>query len=101
MLAARATEARRCFALARQLEPAMALEVTTAWARLELAALRPEAALRLVEYGLAFASDPAVSDALTELRQEARFASHTPRLEKRPRTLLRASASAEPVQLVA
>ena len=90
MLAARASEARRCFVLARDLQPARAPEVTLAWARMELAAMCPEAALRLAQYGLAFASDPAICAALAELRIEARFSSHTP--EQRRRTLLRMSA---------
>jgi hypothetical protein len=90
MLAARAAEGRRCFALARDLEPARVPEVTLAWARMELAAMCPQAALRLAQYGLTFASDPGICAALVELRAEARFAAHTP--EQRRRTLLRLSA---------
>jgi hypothetical protein len=101
MLAARAAEARRCFALARALDPKRAPEVTLAWARLELAALRPEAALRLADYALAFACDPAISDALAELRAEARFASRRPAQQQRRPTLLRVNALDTRVRLVA
>jgi hypothetical protein len=76
MLEARAAEARRCFALARELEPARAEEVTEAWASMELAAMHPEAALRLVEEALAREADDRGLDTLIELREQARFASH-------------------------
>ena len=76
MLDVRAAEARRCFALAKELEPGRSEEVTVAWARMELAAIHPEAALQVLEAALARAADSRVPDALIALREEARFASH-------------------------
>lgn len=46
-------EARRCYALAEELDPAAAAVIAAAWARLELAALKPDLALEIVERALA------------------------------------------------
>ena len=76
MLGARAAEARRCFALARELEPAGGQGVTQSWARMELAALCPDTALVMVDEALTRAPDTHLPVALLALRDEARFASH-------------------------
>jgi hypothetical protein len=79
MLAARADEARWCFALARKLEPAGTDDVALAWGHMEMAAMHPEAALRLVDTALARPTGGRLRPALTELRDAARVASHRPR----------------------
>jgi hypothetical protein len=76
MLEAHAREARQCFALARQLEPARDAEVTLAWARMELAAMHPDVALNLVEGALERAGDGGMVRALIDLRGEVQFALH-------------------------
>jgi hypothetical protein len=76
MLGGRAREARRCFAMAIELEPARAEEITLAWARMEVAAMRPEVALQLVEGALERAGNGSRIDALVGLREEVRFALH-------------------------
>jgi hypothetical protein len=76
MLEVRAAEARRCFALARELKPGGGQGVTQAWARMELAALHPDTALGIVDEALMRAADTQVPVALIALRDEARFASH-------------------------
>jgi hypothetical protein len=75
MLEARAREARQCFALATQLEPTRAEEVTLAWARMELTAMRPDVALQLVEGALERAGGGRV-EALVALQEEVRFELH-------------------------
>ena len=76
MLAARADEARWCFALAKKLEPMGADAVTLAWGRMEMAAMHPEATLRMVDAVLARPARGRLRPALTELRDEAWAASH-------------------------
>jgi hypothetical protein len=76
MLGARAREARQCFAMAIGLEPARTGKVTLAWARMELAAMRPEVALQLVEGALERPGAASHIDALVRLREEIRFALH-------------------------
>ncbi len=76
MLKARAAEARRCFALARELAPAEGQQITLEWARMELAAMHPEAALLVVQEHLARFATGRACLALVELGAEARLASH-------------------------
>jgi len=76
MLNSRAAEARRCFALARQLDPGDGDDITIEWGRMELAAMRPEAALSMVEEWLARPAAGRERLALVELGVEARSASH-------------------------
>jgi hypothetical protein len=58
-------EARRCYALAEELEPAAAPVIAAAWARLELAALKPDLALEIVERALAAGdAEPDADDAV-------------------------------------
>jgi hypothetical protein len=76
MLNSRAAEARRCFALARQLDPGDGDDITLEWGRMELAAMRPEAALSVAEEWLARPAAGRKRLALVELCAEARWASH-------------------------
>jgi len=76
MLNSRAAEARRCFALARRLDSGDGDRITLEWGRMELAAMRPEAALSMVEEWLAPPAAGRERLALVELAAEARSASH-------------------------
>jgi hypothetical protein len=72
-----AGEGRRSFALAVELRPQAEPEVAPAWARLELAAMRPDAALRVVDQALQQAgTDGEACARLYPLREEALLASH-------------------------
>jgi hypothetical protein len=72
-----AAEGRRSFALAVELRPQAALEVAPAWACLELVAMRPDAALRVVDQALQqVGPDGEDCDRLYSLREEALLASH-------------------------
>jgi len=77
MLGVRAAEARLCFALARKLAPSRAdEEVMLAWGQMELAAMRPEAALLIAEKVLARRARGRGRQAFSALRDEALLASH-------------------------
>jgi hypothetical protein len=70
-----ATEARRHYDLARQLDPSAAAEAAVGQARLELAILRPDLALELLDRALPGAT-AALRDELHRLRAEAVMRSH-------------------------
>jgi hypothetical protein len=68
-------EARRYFALAEAQDPAAAPEVAMGWSRLELAVLRPDLALEVLDRALPAAA-PALGAEMRALREEAALRSH-------------------------
>ncbi len=77
LVPALAREARQCYLLAADIEPARAdVAAIRARARLELAVLRPDSALEAIDRVLPVASAD-TREQLTALRQEAALASHT------------------------
>jgi hypothetical protein len=77
MLAVRAAEARLCFSLAKKLAPARAEEeVMLAWGQMEVAAMRPDAALLIAEKLLARPAPGRARLALSELREQALVTLH-------------------------
>jgi hypothetical protein len=74
-----ASEARRYFVMARALRPEAAADVALAQAQMELAVLRPDTALELLDEALAHPAregEPARHDELRRLRDEAALRSH-------------------------
>jgi hypothetical protein len=70
-----ADEARRCYETAADLEPSLAAEVAVGWARLELAILKPDLALEVIDRALPAAA-ALMRDELHRLRAEAVVRSH-------------------------
>lgn len=74
-------EARRYFEGCRKLSRVSSTsfaEIALAWARLELVAMRPEAAVRLIDEGLAADAPKSIRAELSALREEAALARHEP-----------------------
>jgi hypothetical protein len=70
------TEARHYFEMGRELDAGSGHAVAAARARLEIAAMRPDVALDLLNRTLAATGADRAPGELTALREEARFASH-------------------------
>jgi serine/threonine protein kinase len=76
MIERMAAEARRFLAQAQELAPERSDEVTARWARLEIAALHPEAALEILDRALPRARQNSARQELAILQEDAWFASY-------------------------